>query len=71
MTKICWYPPLDFSNVRKSMQTNSTDQGTNFESKVIKELCQLTDMKKSRTTSYHPMGMACAKGSTEQYVLAS
>ena len=33
-----------------------TDQGTNYESKVIKELCQLTGMKKSRTTSYHPMG---------------
>jgi hypothetical protein len=26
MTKICWYPPLDFSNVRKSMQTNSNGE---------------------------------------------
>jgi transposase InsO family protein len=33
-----------------------SNQGTNFVSKVIKELCQLTGMKKSRNTSYHPMG---------------
>ena len=33
-----------------------SDQGANFGSKVVKELCNLTGMKKSRTTSYHPMG---------------
>ena len=33
-----------------------SDQGTNFENQVIKELFQLTWMMKSRTTSYHPMG---------------
>jgi transposase InsO family protein len=33
-----------------------SDQGANFECKIVKELCTLTGMKKSRTTSYHPMG---------------
>ena len=31
-----------------------TDQGTNFESKLIAELCKLNDIKKTRTTPYHP-----------------
>ena len=31
-----------------------TDQGTNFESKLIAELCKLYDIKKTRTTPYHP-----------------
>ena len=33
-----------------------SDQGANFESKIVKELCTLTGMKKSRTASYHSMG---------------
>ena len=31
-----------------------TDQGTNFESKLIAELCKLYDIKKTRTTPYYP-----------------
>ena len=33
-----------------------SDQGRNFESKVISQVCKLGDVKKSRTTPYHPMG---------------
>ena len=33
-----------------------SDQGANFESKLIQSLCSLTGMKKTRTTPYHPMG---------------
>ena len=31
-----------------------TDQSTNFESQLIAELCKLYDIKKTRTTPYHP-----------------
>ena len=33
-----------------------SDQGANFTSNLIKEMCHLADIKQSRTTPYHPMG---------------
>ncbi|MES9880796.1 MAG: DDE-type integrase/transposase/recombinase [Sedimenticola sp.] len=31
-----------------------TDQGTDFESKLFQEICRLLQIKKTRTTAYHP-----------------
>lgn len=33
-----------------------SDQGANFQSNIIQELCKLTGVQKSRTTPYHAMG---------------
>ena len=33
-----------------------SDQGANFESNLLREICNLYDIKKTRTTSYHPQG---------------
>ena len=33
-----------------------SDMGANFESKLIRKLCDIAGIKKTRTTPYHPMG---------------
>ena len=37
-------------------QTIHSDQGANFQSHIIQELCKILNIRKSKTTPYHPMG---------------
>ena len=41
-----------------------SDQGRNFESKLIAELCQMANIKKSHSTPYHLMGNGISESST-------
>ena len=51
-----------FSHFGWPLQIHS-DQGTNFESGLFTELCQMLKITKTRTTPYHP----CSNGQVERY----
>ena len=44
-----------------------SDQGRQFEGKLIEELCKLLQVEKTHTTPYHPQGMGWQRGQIEQF----
>ncbi|KRX69265.1 Retrovirus-related Pol polyprotein from transposon 17.6, partial [Trichinella sp. T6] len=55
-----------------SPETLHSDQGRNFESELVKEVCQLFRVAKTRTTAYHPQsdGLVERMNRTLLYLLA-
>lgn len=53
VAKVLW---KDFFMLYGFPKTILSDQGRDFESKLVKELCQLAGIQKIRTTPYHPSG---------------
>ena len=51
----------DVFRVIGTPQKLHSDQGQNFESHIMTDLCKAFGVKKSRTTPYHPMGDGLVK----------
>ena len=60
VAKLLWH---NFFLTYDLPQRLHSDQGRNFESDIIKQLCRLTGVERSRTTPYHPQG----NGITERF----
>lgn len=54
VAKCLWEQFIVYYGIRERLHT---DQGPDFESWLIKELCELTGTKKTHTTPYHPHGI--------------
>ena len=57
------YKIIDFTTKYGTPERILADQGTQFESKLLKELCELKGIKKVRTSPYHPQ----TDGQTERF----
>ena len=53
VAKVLWY---NFFMIYGFCNRILSDQGRDFESQVVKELCSIAGIKKCRTTPYHPSG---------------